>query len=94
MLGSLVAEVEIIAVNTVICLSPCLQTGNFSIGLDLGRISIKGPSLSFADVVQQLQNDDWNTDDYDFYLCFVHEQYYSHTTGSLALTPLTVAAPL
>jgi len=51
-LGSLLAEVEVINLNKVVCLTPCLKSGNFTIGLDLGSILIKGPSLSFADVVR------------------------------------------
>jgi hypothetical protein len=48
----LLAEVEVINLNKVVCLTPCLKSGNFTIGLDLGSILIKGPSLSFADVVR------------------------------------------
>jgi len=51
-LGSIVADVNVLSSYRAICLSSCLKSGNFSIGLGMGGTTIKGPSLSFADVVR------------------------------------------
>jgi hypothetical protein len=51
-LGSSEAQVNVLNLNKVVCLSLCSQSGNISIELDFGGISIKGPSILFADVVR------------------------------------------